>query len=328
MKTRVIKYDRSGTKVVNAFLELEPVDENVFKAFYKAAEYGGPSQDIFIIVFRINKVYFSIGHTSRVSFERDENCKLLAEMCRTWTQDVMERVARHDYIRLLEIRVFEKLGMDTGPLWQIRKSVENRRKEESRLREEKATKERIRREKEHNEMLEKQKRRFLAGEKIQPEHFLEFAKRDGFEIHIRTKGTFVKSVRMLDKNGTIHYVRTKGKRKPDFTGCQKAIMDYLRLLLSKRIEQRLLECGVSSDLWGMVSDSLKRTIIPSGLYIKPLQRDSIINEVARKLTDQTLVKKHGVSLKDMCNENGKFCGLFQDEFNSLYDRIKKALTDN
>lgn len=36
MKTRVIKYDRSGTKVVNAFLELEPVDENVFKAFYKS----------------------------------------------------------------------------------------------------------------------------------------------------------------------------------------------------------------------------------------------------------------------------------------------------
>lgn len=47
MKTRVIKYDRSGTKVVNAFFELEPVDENVFKAFCKAVEYGGPSQDIF-----------------------------------------------------------------------------------------------------------------------------------------------------------------------------------------------------------------------------------------------------------------------------------------
>ena len=105
-------------------------------------------------------------------------------------------------------------------------------------------------------------------------------------------------------------------------------MDYLRLLLSKRIEQRLLECGVSSDLWGMVSDSLKRTIIPSGLYIKPLQRDSIINEIARKLTDQTLVKKHRIALEDMCNENGEFCGLFQDEFNTLYDRIKKALTDN
>ena len=44
MKTRVIKYDKSGNKVVNAFLELEPVAENVFKAFYQPADYGGPSQ--------------------------------------------------------------------------------------------------------------------------------------------------------------------------------------------------------------------------------------------------------------------------------------------
>ncbi len=49
----------------------------------------------------------------------------------------------------------------------------------------------------------------LPGEKIQPEHFLELTKRDGFEIHIRTKGTFAKSVRMLDKNGTIHYVKSQ-----------------------------------------------------------------------------------------------------------------------
>ena len=106
-------------------------------------------------------------------------------------------------------------------------------------------------------MLDEQKRRFLAGEKIQPEHFLELTKRDGFEIHIRTKGTFAKSVRMLDKNGTIHYVKAKGQRKPDFTGYQKAIKEYLRLLLSERIEQRLMECDVSSDLWKLVSDSHK-----------------------------------------------------------------------
>ena len=247
MKTKIIKYDKSGNKVVNAFLELEPVAENVFKAFYQPADYGGPSQDLFTIVFRINEVYFSIGNTSRVYIECDENCKRLAERCRTWIQDVMESVARHDYIRLLEIRVFEMLGMDTSPLWKSREIAENRRKEEDRLREEKAREERIRREKEHDEMLDEQKSRFLAGKKIQPEHFLELAKRDGFEIHIRTKGTFAKSVRMLDKNGTIHYVKAKGQRKPDFTGCRKAIKEYLRLLLSERIEQRLMECDVSSD---------------------------------------------------------------------------------
>mgnify|MGYP000828867746 CR=1 FL=1 len=328
MKTKVIKYDKSGNKIVNAFLELESVAENVFKAFYKPAEYGGPSQDLFTVVFRINEVYFSIGNISRVSLERDENCKQLEERCSGWIQDVMESVARHDYIRLLEIRVFEMLGMDTAPLWQSREIAEIRRKEEARLREEKAREEIIRREKEHDEMLDEQKSRFLAGEKIQPEHFLELAKRDGFEIHIRTKGTFAKSVRMLDKNGTIHYVKAKGQRKPDFTGCQKSIENYLRLLLSERIEQRLVECGVSSDFWEQISDSHKRIIIPIGVYIKPSERSSILNEVACKLADLTLVKKHGIPLEDMCNENGEFLESFQDEFNSLYDRIEKALNDN
>lgn len=328
MKTKVIKYDKSGNKVINAFLELEPVAENVFKAFYQPAEYGGPSQDLFTVVFHINDIYFSIGNTSRVSLERDENCKRLAERCRTWIQDVMESVGHHDYIRLLEIRVFEMLGMDTSPLWQSREIAENRRKEEDQLREEKAKEERIRREKEHDEMLDEQKRRFLDGKEIMSEYFLELAKRDGFDIHIRTKGTFKKSVRMFDRKGTIHYVKAKGQRNPDFTGCRNAINGYLKILLDKRIEQRLMECGVSSELWVQISDTRKEIIIPTGSYIKPSERSSIINEVACKLANLTLVKKHGIPLEDMCNENGEFIEPYQDEFNSLYDRIENALTDN
>ena len=94
-------------------------------------------KDLFTIVFRINEVYFSIGNTSRMYLECDENCKRLAERCRTWIQDVMESVAHHDYILLFEIRVFEMLGMNTTPLWQSHEIAENRRKEEDRLREKK-----------------------------------------------------------------------------------------------------------------------------------------------------------------------------------------------
>lgn len=190
--------------------------------------------------------------------------------------------------------------------------------------------ERVRREKEYDEMLEEQKRRFLAGERIQPEHFLELAKSDGFEIHIRTIGTFVKSVRMFDKWGTIHYVRTKGQKKPDFTGCHKTIEGYLKFLTAERIKQRLTECGVSSDLWDQVNDRHKECIVSAGLHMKPLSSEqcSALNEVACNLADMVLVRKHGIDIEDMCNENGEFLEAFQDEFNSLYDRIEKALTDN
>lgn len=190
--------------------------------------------------------------------------------------------------------------------------------------------ERVKREKEHDEMLEGQKRMFLAGERIQPEHFLELAKSDGFEIHIRTRGTFVKSVRMFDKWGTIHYVKTKGQKKPDFTGCHKTIEGYLKFLMAERIKQRLTECGVSSDLWKQVSDRHKGCIVSAGLHMKPLSSEqcSILNEVVCNLADLVLVRKHGIDIEDMCNVNGEFLESFQDEFNSLYDRIEKALTDN
>lgn len=158
--------------------------------------------------------------------------------------------------------------------------------------------ERVKREKEHDEMLEGQKRMFLAGERIQPEHFLELAKSDGFEIHIRTRGTFVKSVRMFDKWGTIHYVKTKGQKKPDFTGCHKTIEGYLKFLMAERIKQRLTECGVSSDLWKQVSDRHKGCIVSAGLHMKPLSSEqcSILNEVVCNLADLVLVRKHGIDM--------------------------------
>ena len=88
-----------------------------------------------------------------------------------------------------------------------------------------------------------------------------------------------------------------------------------------------MECDISSDLWKLVSDSHKRIIIPIGLYIEPSELSSILNEVACKLADLTLVKKHGIPLEYMCNENGVFVKPYQEEFNSLYDRIENALTD-
>ena len=40
--------------------------------------------------------------------------------------------------------------------------------------------------------------------------FLEITGRDGFDIHIRTKGTFNRHVRGIDRNGTVSYRKIKG----------------------------------------------------------------------------------------------------------------------
>ena len=65
-------------------------------------------------------------------------------------------------------------------------------------------------------MLDENKRKFLDGEKITAEMFLEITGRDGFDIHIR---------------------KYKGRRTPDFTGCHKAVADYLAFLAGNEIRK-------------------------------------------------------------------------------------------
>ena len=64
--------------------------------------------------------------------------------------------------------------------------------------------------------------------------FLEITGRDGFDIHIRTKGTFNRHVRGIDRNGTVSYRKIKGLRTPDFTGCHKAVGDYLAFITTRK----------------------------------------------------------------------------------------------
>ena len=63
--------------------------------------------------------------------------------------------------------------------------------------------ERKQREKQHQLLLDENKRKFLEGEMISGEMFLEITKRDGFDIHIRTKGTFNRHVRGINSRPLI-----------------------------------------------------------------------------------------------------------------------------
>ena len=96
--------------------------------------------------------------------------------------------------------------------------------------EQKKAEERRVREEQHQLLLDEHKQKFLEGERITGTMFLEIAKRDGFEIHIRTKGVLGSRVKQLDKSGSITYSRPRGSRSPDFSGCHKAISAYLKFL--------------------------------------------------------------------------------------------------
>ena len=89
---------------------------------------------------------------------------------------------------------------------------------------------RDREEAEWQQELDKEKQRFLNGEYISANMFFEITKRDGFDIHIRTKGTFNRHVCELNKFGNIRFHKKRGSRTPDFSGCHKAIATYQAFL--------------------------------------------------------------------------------------------------
>lgn len=104
------------------------------------------------------------------------------------------------------------------------------------LTKEKEAEERRVQEEQHQRLLNEQKEKFLDGERITGEMFVEITGRDGFDIHIRTKGTFNRHVRGIDRNGTISS-GNQGRRTPNFTGCHKAVPAYLAFITEKEGKQ-------------------------------------------------------------------------------------------
>lgn len=230
MKTKVLKYDFTGNKVVTGYMELTPLAENVFTALSEKDEYDRTGYDLLFVVFKLNDIFFVYHELSRYIVEKETYPSEIAACCKDWMGNILEAVRQQRYIRLLEIRVFEQAGLDTAPLLQSREAALKRREEEARERERKAVEDKRRQESERRQRLDKCKQLFLSGELISGEEFLEIAQMDNFSIHIRTKGNFNRRVKQLNRSGSIHYSKPRGSRTPDFSGCHKAIDDYLKFL--------------------------------------------------------------------------------------------------
>ena len=237
MKAKVFKYKSDGNTVVAPYMELEPYAENVYLSLSRKNEYGNEDDDCFHVVCRIENVYFSSGQYSRRFLNGENRREEAAAYCRNWIADTLQGAERGAFVRLISVRVFEALGLDTAPLMQAREAYKRRQEQKRREREENEAEERRAREEQHQRLLDEQKQKFLDGEWITGGTFLEITGRDGFDIHIRTKGTFNRHVMGINKEGTISYRKIKGHRTPDFTGCHKAVSAYLAFITEKEGKQ-------------------------------------------------------------------------------------------
>ncbi len=230
MKAKVFKYKSDGNTVVAPYMELEPYAENVYLSLSKKDEYGNGDEDCFHVVCRIENVYFSSGQYSRRFLNGEGRREEAATYCRKWVADTLQDAERGCFVKSLSIRVFEALGLDATPLRQARETYQRKQEQKRREQKEKEAEERRVREEQHQRLLDEQKQKFLDGERITGGMFLEIAKRDSFEIHIRTQGVLGSRVKQLDKSGEITYSKPRGSRSPDFSGCHKAISAYLNFL--------------------------------------------------------------------------------------------------
>ena len=102
-------------------------------------------------------------------------------------------------------------GSIPPPLVQSREAYKRKQEQKRREQEEKEVEERRAQEEQHQRLLDEQKQKLLDGERITGGMFLEIAKRDSFEIHIRTQGVLDSRMKQSDKSGSITYSRQRGR---------------------------------------------------------------------------------------------------------------------
>ena len=230
MKVKVLKYKFDGNTVVAPYMELEAYAENVYTSLSAKNEYGNEDDDCFHVVCKIENVYFSCGQYSRRILDKEGHREEAAGYCRNWITNTLRDAENGSHITLLSIRVFERLGLDTAPLLQAREAYRKKQEQRRRKQKEKEDERRRLEEAKWQQTLDEGKQKFLDGGEITADIFLSITKRDGFEIHIRTKGTLGRHVKGLDKSGRIRYSKQRGCRTPDFSGCHNAIAAYLKFL--------------------------------------------------------------------------------------------------
>ena len=122
MRAKVITCDRTGKKIVSKYSQLTPIGKDVYVAFISKSTSGNRDNDIYSIIFAIDKVFFSVCYVPRRVIDNEEYRARFVEGRNDWCESVKKAAKENAYIPLLYVRVFELLGEDTAPLLQAREN--------------------------------------------------------------------------------------------------------------------------------------------------------------------------------------------------------------
>lgn len=122
MRAKIMTCDSTGKKIVSKYSQLTPIGKDVYAALISKSVSGNAENDIYSIVFAIDKVFFSVCYVPRRVIDNEECRAKFIEGRNDWCEEVKKAAAENAYIPLLYVRVFELLGEDTAPLLQAREN--------------------------------------------------------------------------------------------------------------------------------------------------------------------------------------------------------------
>lgn len=122
MRAKIITCDSTGKKIVTKYSQLTPIGKDVYAALISKSASGNSENDIYSIVFAIDKVFFSVCYVPRRIIDSEECRAKFIEGRNDWREGVKKAAAENGYIPLLYVRVFELLGEDTAPLLRAREN--------------------------------------------------------------------------------------------------------------------------------------------------------------------------------------------------------------
>ncbi len=99
--------------------------------------------------------------------------------------------------------------------------------------------------------------------------------------------------------------------------------------LSQNVKEYLSGYGLTDNVWQRADNSTKENFRQLYLLNPKPQIDSedrsLVIEVISELSAILLMENNNLPMEYMCNADGEFLEVYQEEFNQIYDRIETII---
>lgn len=175
MRTKVLTYKQDGNTLTDKFMDLSEIAKGIYIS--EKDEY-----ETMQVVFEIQGLFF------RVDQSKEKLIRENIDYVIKYRENYFDEVLKLNWIQVLHVEIFSRLGKDTEPLLKRRQDVKEKRGQERKEVEQAKIKQRAEAEAQRSVELTNALKELKEGNKINCTDFLELIKLHKIPLHIRTIG--------------------------------------------------------------------------------------------------------------------------------------------